>query len=52
MPKGRGLTQRGRATVTFGRPIFPEPEETSDELIDRTRAAIARLGSQGLRTGC
>jgi 1-acyl-sn-glycerol-3-phosphate acyltransferase len=43
MPKGRGLTQRGRATVTFGRPIFPEPEETSDELIDRARAAVAAL---------
>jgi 1-acyl-sn-glycerol-3-phosphate acyltransferase len=46
MPKGRGLTQRGRATVTFGRPIFPEPDEDSDELIDRTRAAIASLASR------
>jgi 1-acyl-sn-glycerol-3-phosphate acyltransferase len=46
MPKGRGLTQRGRATVTFGRPIFPRPEETSDELIDRTRAAIAELAGR------
>jgi hypothetical protein len=52
MPKGRGLTQRGRATVTFGRPIFPEPDETSDELIDRARAAITELGRRELRTGC
>lgn len=46
MPKGRGLTQRGRATVTFGRPIFPLPDEESDELIDRTRAAIAALADR------
>ncbi|MEA2297910.1 MAG: 1-acyl-sn-glycerol-3-phosphate acyltransferase [Solirubrobacteraceae bacterium] len=46
MPKGRGLTQRGRATVTFGRPIFALPDEDSDELIDRVRAAIAELASR------
>ncbi len=46
MPKGRGLTQRGRATVTFGRPIYALPDETSDELIDRTRAAIAHLAGR------
>ncbi len=55
MPKGRGLTQRGRATVTFGRPIFPEPDETSDELIGRARAAVALLAgrpeAQVFRTG-
>lgn len=43
MPKGRGLTQRGRATVSFGQPIFPEPDQGSDDLIGRTRAAIAEL---------
>jgi len=46
MPKGRGLTQRGRATVTFGRPIFPRPGEESDELMSRTRAAIAALATR------
>ncbi len=46
MPKGRGLTQRGRATVSFGRPIFPEPDEDSDELIARARAAIAELAGR------
>ena len=51
MPKGRGLTQRGRATVTFGRPIFPLPEETSDELIDRARTAIALLRRRGSQNG-
>jgi hypothetical protein len=32
--------------VTFGRPIYPLPDETSDELIDRTRAAIAQLAGR------
>jgi 1-acyl-sn-glycerol-3-phosphate acyltransferase len=46
MPKGRGLTQRGRATVTFGRPIFPEPGEESEELIARARLAVAALANR------
>jgi 1-acyl-sn-glycerol-3-phosphate acyltransferase len=46
MPKGRGLTQRGSATVSFGRPIFPEPDEDSDELIARARAAVAELAGR------
>jgi 1-acyl-sn-glycerol-3-phosphate acyltransferase len=46
MPKGRGLTQRGRATVSFGKPIFPEPGEHSEELIARARAAIAELAGR------
>jgi 1-acyl-sn-glycerol-3-phosphate acyltransferase len=46
MPPSRGLTQRGRATVTFGRPILAEPGETPDELMDRARAAITELGSR------
>ena len=28
MPKGRGLNQRGRTTVTFGRPLHPLADET------------------------
>ena len=45
MPKNRGLTQRGRATVRFGRPLHPAPGELPLELMERTRAAIAALAS-------
>lgn len=45
MPKGRGLTQRGRATVRFGRPLYPAPGEVPLELMERTRAAITALAS-------
>ena len=44
MPKDRGLMQRGRATVSFGRPLFPEPGEDPIELMRRTREAIEVLG--------
>jgi 1-acyl-sn-glycerol-3-phosphate acyltransferase len=44
MPKDRGLIQRGRATVSFGRPLFPEPDEDPIELMRRTREAIEALG--------
>ncbi|HEX3872997.1 MAG TPA: lysophospholipid acyltransferase family protein [Solirubrobacteraceae bacterium] len=46
MPPSRGLTQRGRATVTFGRPLFAGPDETPDELMVRARAAISELGTR------
>jgi 1-acyl-sn-glycerol-3-phosphate acyltransferase len=46
MPPSRGLTQRGRATVTFGRPLFAGPGETPDELMVRVRAAITELGTR------
>ena len=42
MPKGRGLIQRGRATVSFGSPIFPEQSDAS-ELLARVQASIAAL---------
>lgn len=44
MPKDRGLIQRGRATVTFGRPIYPEAGEEPVDLMERTRVAIEALG--------
>ncbi len=44
MPKGRGVLQRGRATVTFGAPIHPLVEEHPSELIDRARDAVGALG--------
>jgi 1-acyl-sn-glycerol-3-phosphate acyltransferase len=43
MPKGRGLDRRGRATVSFGRPLYPRDNETPAELTERLRAAIAAL---------
>ncbi len=43
MPKGRGLIQRGRTTVAFGRPIYPREEEDPRELIERVQGAIEGL---------
>jgi 1-acyl-sn-glycerol-3-phosphate acyltransferase len=43
MPKGRGLNQRGRARVSFGRPLFPEAGERPADLMERTTEAIAAL---------
>jgi 1-acyl-sn-glycerol-3-phosphate acyltransferase len=47
MPKGRGLIQRGRTTVAFGRPIFPREDEDPRELIDRVQTAIGALSKSG-----
>ena len=47
MPKGRGLIQRGRTTVAFGRPIFPREDEDPRELIDRVQTAIEALSKSG-----
>jgi len=47
MPKGRGLIQRGRTTVAFGRPIYPRAEEDPRELIDRVQGAIEALARRG-----
>src|SRR5919197_540424 len=46
MPKGRGLIQRGRASVSFGSPIFPQEEATAEELIGRVQASIAALSQR------
>jgi 1-acyl-sn-glycerol-3-phosphate acyltransferase len=43
MPKGRGLNRRARATVAFGRPLYPQPGEGAGELTERLRAAIGGL---------
>jgi 1-acyl-sn-glycerol-3-phosphate acyltransferase len=43
MPKDRGLTQRGRCTVTFGPPLHPDPAEEPRDFAARLSAAIARL---------
>ncbi len=43
MPKGRGLTQRGRATVTFGRPLAPRAGEQPGAFGARLADAIAAL---------
>jgi 1-acyl-sn-glycerol-3-phosphate acyltransferase len=43
MPKSRGLIQRGRTTVAFGRPIHPFADEDPRELMDRVQSAIAAL---------
>ena len=43
MPKGRGLTQRGRATVTFGRPLHAAPGEEPAVFGERLAGAVAAL---------
>jgi 1-acyl-sn-glycerol-3-phosphate acyltransferase len=43
MPKSRGLIQRGRTTVAFGRPIHPLEGEDPRELMDRVQSAIGAL---------
>jgi 1-acyl-sn-glycerol-3-phosphate acyltransferase len=47
MPKGRGVDRRARTTVAFGRPLYPRPAESADQLTERLRAAIAAL--EGVR---
>jgi hypothetical protein len=47
MPKGRGLIQRGRTTVAFGRPILPRDDEDPRDLIDRVQTAITALSKGG-----
>jgi len=43
MPKGRGLTQRGTATVRFGRPLLPAGTEEPHELSQRIADAVGDL---------
>ena len=49
MPKDRFITQRGRTTVTFGHPLFPEPGEQPRELMERSMLAIADLAPRRRR---
>jgi hypothetical protein len=43
MPKDRGLTQRGRCSVTFGAPLHPDRAEEPRDFAARLSAAIASL---------
>lgn len=43
MPKGRGVTRRGRAEVRFGRPVEPRPDEEPREFTQRVGEAITAL---------
>jgi len=43
MPKDRGLTRRGRATVRFGAPLIPAPGERPEDFLERSREALAAL---------
>ena len=49
MPKDRGLTQRGRTTVVFGRPLPPEPGEDPRSFMERSAGAIEALGERARR---
>jgi 1-acyl-sn-glycerol-3-phosphate acyltransferase len=51
MPKGRGVTRRGRTEVRFGRAIEPRPDETAESFIARVGEAIAALAEGGGRAG-
>ena len=43
MPKDRGLTRRGRATVRFGAPLVPHPGERPEDFLERTREAMSAM---------
>jgi 1-acyl-sn-glycerol-3-phosphate acyltransferase len=49
MPKGRGVTRRGRAEVRFGRPVEPLGEEDPHEFTRRVGEAITALAPSGRR---
>lgn len=46
MPKDRGLSRRGSASVRFGRPLVPSGEEDPAQFLERFREAMAALASQ------
>lgn len=49
MPKDRGLTRRGRATVRFGAPLIPFAGERPEDFLERTREALAALAPRSAR---
>lgn len=51
MPKGRGVTRRGRAEVRFGRPVEPLIDEDPHEFTARVGAAIGSLAPARLDGG-
>ena len=49
MPKGRGVTRRGRTEVRFGRAVEPLAGEHPDEFTERVGAAIGALAGAAAR---
>ena len=49
LPKGRGVTRRGRTEVRFGRAVEPLAGEHPDEFTERVGAAIGALAAVGRR---
>jgi len=49
MPKGRGVIQRGKTTVAFGRPVYPSPDEDPLDLMARAAEAVAALAASSAR---
>ena len=47
LPKGKRWPTPGRATVSFGEPIRPRPEEDSRSLSARIEKAVATLADEG-----
>jgi 1-acyl-sn-glycerol-3-phosphate acyltransferase len=46
MPKDRGLSRRGKASVRFGSPLLPGDDESVDEFLDRSHEAMAELATR------
>lgn len=49
MPKGRGVIQRGKTTVAFGRPVYPSPDDDPLDLMARAAEAVAALAASSAR---
>jgi 1-acyl-sn-glycerol-3-phosphate acyltransferase len=49
MPKGRGVTRRGRTEVSFGRAVEPLAGEEAHEFTERVGAAIGALAGAAAR---
>jgi 1-acyl-sn-glycerol-3-phosphate acyltransferase len=51
MPKDRGLSRRGRATVRFGTPLQPGDEESVEEFLERSQDAMSELAGRRRAVG-
>lgn len=49
LPKGHLLPRPGKITVTYGEPLYPEPDETRRQLEDRLNVEYTKLARS---TGC
>jgi 1-acyl-sn-glycerol-3-phosphate acyltransferase len=49
MPKNRGLERRGRATIQFGRPLYPGDGEAPSEFVRRASEAVVELADNAAR---